>query len=132
MRLYAGAEVAWEPRLRNVLAVGARFEWIDRDLVFAEPVSTNQAILEANALQADETKMWTVYGRTRLRPYRGLTVSGEVGYRGAPSTGYIVDLDKYVYGKARASYLVPLERPVLFSVFAQGGTGENRTSTTRR
>ena len=36
------------------------------------------------------------------------------------------DLDDYVYGKLRASYVVPLQRPIVLSAFAQGDRGKNR------
>lgn len=124
-RIYAGAEFLYQLHRRNMVAVGTRFEWIDRDLEFALPAN-NRVILEPNARVANRTKLWTVYGRTNLRPMKGLGLSGELGYRGAPSTGYILDLDKYVYGKFRASYVIPIVRPVVLMAFVRGGSGENR------
>ena len=38
----------------------------------------------------------------------------------------MTDLDDYVYGKLRASYTLPVERSVVLSLFAQGGSGDNR------
>lgn len=123
-RVYTGAEAVYALHQRNLVALGARYEWIDRDLDFGLP--TNLTILEPNIRIAEQTRMWTVYGRTNLRPMRGLGISGEVGYRGAPDTGYITDLDKYVYGKLRASYRLPIDDTVLISTFVRGGSGENR------
>ncbi|MDH3211981.1 MAG: hypothetical protein OEM05_05805 [Myxococcales bacterium] len=121
-RIVAGAEAVYRPFRASQFALGARFEWIDRDL---DPATSPIRILPENWLVADETQMWTVYGRAKLRPVKGLSLRGELGYRGAPKTGYIVDLDDYVYGKLRASYVVPLKRPIVLSAFAQGGSGEN-------
>ena len=128
-RISVGAEVAYQPALRSRIALGVRFDSIDRELDFAAPVGGNLVILPSNALMSDETRMWTVYARTNVRPAKGLGVFAELGYRGAPSTGYIVDLDKYVFGKLRASYSLPIEHPVVLSAFAKGGSGENRDFT---
>lgn len=122
-RVYAGAEAVYALHRSNIVAIGARYEWIDRELDFGLPI--NRVILEPNALIADRTNMWTVYGRTNLRLFTGLGINGEVGYRGAPDTGYIVDLDEYVYGKLRASYRLPIDRTVLLSAFVNGGWGKN-------
>jgi len=121
-RIFAGAEAVYRPFRASQFALGARFEWIDRELDFA---TSQIRLLPENALVADETQMYTVYGRAKLRPAKGLNLSGELGYRSAPKTGYIVDLDNYVYGKLRASYVVPLQKPILLSAFARGGSGEN-------
>lgn len=122
-RVYAGVEGVYALYRRNLVAIGARYEWIDRKLESGLP--TNSIILEPNARVADRTKMWTIYGRANLRPLRGLGLSGEIGYRGAPDTGYVVDLDEYVYGKFRASYRIPIDQTVLLSAFVNGGSGEN-------
>ncbi|MBW2232462.1 MAG: MtrB/PioB family outer membrane beta-barrel protein [Deltaproteobacteria bacterium] len=128
-RILVGFETSYHPARRSRVALGVRFEAIDRELDFVPPGTGNRRILPANALTADETRMYTIYGRTNVRPAKGLSVFAELGYRGAPSTGYIVDLDKYVYGKLRASYALPIEHPVVLSAFAQGGSGENRDFT---
>lgn len=128
-RVDSGGELIYHLHRSNLVALGARYEWIDRDLEFAEP--SNLAILEPNARINDRTRMWTLYGRTNLRPLPGFGIAGEVGYRGAPRTGYILDLDKYVYGKMRASYVVPIETYVLVSAFVRGGSGENKDFSMR-
>jgi len=112
--------------MQSVMAVAVRYESVDRTLDFATPIPGNQVVPPANAMVSDLTRMFTVYGRTSLRPVKGLGVRGEIGYRGAPDTGYIIDLDKYVYGKLRASYVLPIEHMVMISAFGQGGSGENR------
>ncbi len=123
-RVYSGAEVVYALHRSNIVAMGARYEWIDRDLDFAG--TAIQVIPKPNVRVADRTEMWTVYGRTNLRPLKGLGISGEIGYRGAPETGYILDLDKYVYGKLRTSYTIPIEPYVVLSAFVRGGSGENK------
>lgn len=125
-RVFTGGEAIYQLHRSNVVAIGARFEWIDRDLEFSLPIPGNRVLLQPNALVNDESMSWTVYARTKLRPAKGLSVSGEVGYRGTPKAGYIVDLDKYFYGQFRASYVIRLKRPVVVSAFAKGGSGENR------
>lgn len=125
-RMLAGAEVVYRPFLASQFALGFKGEWVDRNLEFALPGLSNRRILSENALIAEKTTMYTVYGRTNLRPARGMSLWGEVGYRNAPRTGYITELDDYFYGKLRASYTLPLARPVVLSVLAQGGTGKNR------
>jgi hypothetical protein len=121
-----GVEAVYRPRMQSLVALGVRYEAVDRTLDFAPPIPGNQYIPAANSMVSDSTQMYTVYGRTNLRPVKGLGVRAEVGYRGAPDTGYIVDLDKYVYGKLRASYVLPIEHTVVVSAFGQGGSGENR------
>jgi hypothetical protein len=69
--------------------------------------------------------MYSFYGRAALRPLRGFSVQGEIGYRIAPETGYRQDLDDYVYGKLHASYALPLARPVMILAHGQGSSGEN-------
>ncbi|MDH4017380.1 MAG: hypothetical protein OEV20_08575, partial [Actinomycetota bacterium] len=49
-RIYTGAEAVYALHRRNLVAVGARFEWIDRELDFAVPNPPLPAILEPNAL----------------------------------------------------------------------------------
>jgi hypothetical protein len=111
----------------NLLALGGRFESVDRDLDFALPPSPR--ILEENALVDDDTESYTIYARARLRAARRINVNGELGYRDSPKTGYVTDLDDYVYGKLRASYTLPLERAVVLSLFVKGGSGDNRDLT---
>jgi hypothetical protein len=125
-RFLVGLEAAYHVAPRSRIVLGVRYESVDRELDFVPPNPGNPRILPANALVSDDTKMWMVYARTNVRPAKGLKIFAELGYRGAPETGYIVDLDKRVYGKLRASYVLPIEHPVVVSAFAQGGSGENR------
>jgi len=129
-RLFGGLEAVYRLNSANRLALGGRFESIDRNLDFASsgcpPLPCFPVILPVNALVDDDSESYTVYASARLRALRRIGVSGELGYRTAPDTGYGTDLDDYVYGKLRASYTLPLERSVVLSLFAQGGTGENR------
>lgn len=128
-RLVAGTEAVYRPWLQNLLAVGFRFEGIDRDLDYALPIPGNLFIPAANSIISDETRMYTVYGRTSLRPVKGLSVRGEIGYRASPETGYVTDLDDYVYGRLQTSYVLPISRPVVLSAFLQGGSGDNTDFT---
>jgi hypothetical protein len=125
-RFVVGGELVYHLPGANSVAVGARYEDVTRDIEFAQPAPTNRRIVPANALIAQDTRMATVYGRTVLRPFRGASLSGEVGYRDAPRTGYIVDLDDYVYGRLRAAYVLPLPRLVVASAFLNGSSGRNR------
>jgi hypothetical protein len=123
-RISAGLEFVYQPMSTYHFALGARGDWVDRDLDFVQ--TAPYRILEKNALIDNETSMWTVYGRARLRPANGLGIRGEVGYRGAPKTGYITELDDYVYGNARITYALPIDHPILLSAFGQGSSGKNR------
>ena len=123
-RLLGGIEGVYRIDSGNRMALGGRYESIDRDLDFASPAFL--AILPVNALVQDESESYTVYARTQLRALRRIGVSGELGYRTSPETGYVTDLDDYVYGKLRASYTLPLQRSVVLSLFARGGSGDNR------
>jgi hypothetical protein len=124
-RIDLGAEARYRPHRRVKTALGVRLQWVDRDLGFARPGLGNRVILPANALVEDETMMWTLYGRADLRLLRGLGVRGELSYRGAPDTGYVTDLDDYVEGKLRVSYVLPIRRPATLALFIRGGSGEN-------
>jgi hypothetical protein len=123
-RISAGLEFVYQPMSTTRIALGARGDWVDRDLDFVQ--TPPYRILQPNALVSDDTEMWTVYGRARLVPARGLGIRGEIGYRGAPKTGYITELDDYVYGKARITYAIPLERPIVLTAFGKGSSGRNR------
>jgi hypothetical protein len=129
-RLFGGVEAVYRINSANRLALGGRFESIDRDLDFASsgcpPLPCFQVILPVNALVEDDSESYTVYASAKLRALRRVGVSGELGYRTSPDTSYVTDLDDYVYGKLRASYTLPLERSVVLSLFAQGGAGDNR------
>lgn len=126
-RFQAGLEGVYRLDAGALFGAGVRYESIDRELDFVEaPVPR---ILKPNALVEDDTELITFYGRSRLRAFRRLNVSGEIGYRIAPETGYVTDLDDYFYGKARASYTLPFERSVVLSLFAQGGTGTSKNQT---
>jgi hypothetical protein len=122
-RFFAGGELELRMRGANRAAVGVRYENVTRDLDYPEPGA--QRILPVNAHIRDDTRIVTVYGRTALRPWRRLQLSGEIGYRMAPDTGYIVELDDNVYGRLRTSYVFPWARPLSLSAFVQGGSGEN-------
>jgi opacity protein-like surface antigen len=123
-RLLGGIEGVYRIDSGNLMALGGRYESIDRDLDFASPIFP--VILSVNSLVQDESESYTVYARTQLRALRRIGVSSELGYRTSPETGYVTDLDDYVYGKLRASYTLPFQRSVVLSLFARGGSGDNR------
>jgi hypothetical protein len=92
-------------------------------------VGPNLAILPDNTVINDETRMYTFYLRTALRPILGLQFSGEAGYRNAPETGYSRELDDLRYAQVRSSYVLPLKRPVTLSFFGRAQRGENHDFT---
>jgi hypothetical protein len=117
----SGAELAYRPYASAHFALGYRNEWIDRNTKY----SAAPSIRPDNALLHDETRIHSVYVSSRLRPARRLNLSGEIGYRRVPKTGYITDLDQVGYGNVRASYSLPFERPVTLSLFGRGEFGRN-------
>ena len=126
-RLETGGELLWRPAPRSQIGIGARVLQIDRDRDFAQQDPTaGQQVTKLNTLLGGRSRSVTSYLRTVLRPAQGLRLSGEVGYREAPSTGYNRELDNMGYGKGRASYTWALSRPVTFSLFGQGEKGRNR------
>jgi hypothetical protein len=125
-RYVVGGELVYRMQGANRVSVGVRYEDVERDIDFAQSGLGNLVILPATALMERDTRMVTAYAGAVLRPVRGLSLTTEVGYRDAPRTGYIVDLDNYVYGKMRASYVIPLPRIVVVSAFVSGSTGRNR------
>jgi hypothetical protein len=136
----AGVELVYRFLPMNLVAVGWRGLWIDRELKFADAfdpncltvtnctlpalVGPNLAILSDNTVLNEKTRMYTLYLRTALRPIRGLQFSGEGGYRNAPDTGYSRELDDLRYGQVRTSYVLPLKRPVTVSLFGRAQHGE--------
>lgn len=128
-RIDLGAESVYRPWRGVDLALGLSALFIDRDLDFAQPGLGNAVILPANAWVNDHTQMWTVYGRAQLRPFHGLGVRAELSYRNAPDTGYVTDLDDYVEGSLRASYVVPVTRPTTVTFHLGGGSGKNSQFT---
>ena len=128
-RVQAGIEGVYRIDSGNRVALGGRYDFIHRDRDFAQPdcpVNCFPAILPVNSLVHEDTESYTIYARSALRLMRRIGVQGELGYRLSPDIGYVTDLDDYIYGKLRASYTVPIERSVVLSLFAQGGSGENR------
>jgi hypothetical protein len=127
--LLGGIEAVYRIDSGNRAALGGRFESIHRDRDFSRPACPAPcfpAILPVNALVQDDTESYTVYARSQLRVMRRIGVNGELGYRLSPDQGYVTDLDHYIYGKLRASYTLPVERTAALSLFAQGGSGDNR------
>jgi hypothetical protein len=124
-RILAGVEGVYRFSSANRVALGARFEFIDRTLDFAPPGVGVERILQPNAFVQADTEMYTIYGRADMRILSAVKLFTELGYRFAPQTGYITNLDDYFYGKLRASYAIPLPKVVLLSAFAEGGTGSN-------
>jgi hypothetical protein len=144
-RDHAGVELVYRFLPMNLVAAGWRGLWVDRDLAFASPfdprcltatsctlpglVGPNLAILADNAVVHEETRMYTFYLRTALRPIAGLQLSGEGGYRNAPETGYSRELDDLRYAQIRSSYVLPLKTPVTLSFFGRAQRGENHDFT---
>lgn len=140
-RQRAGTELVYRFMPMNLVAAGWRGEWIDRDLQFATAfnpdcltstsctlparIAPNQAILQDNTVIYRRTHTNTFYVRTALRPFRGFQFSGEGGYRDAPDTGYIRELDDLRYGHVRTSYSFPWKRPITVSFFGRAQHGEN-------
>ncbi len=122
-RVRAGAELEHRLARGNRVALGLRYDDISRDLDFATGALR---IFPNNALIERDTEILTVYGRTALRPRRGLRVSAELGYRDAFDTGYATELDDNVYGELRVSQLLHPERPIALSAYLRGSSGENR------
>ncbi len=120
-----GAEFAYRPRPTQLVALGYRGRWVDRDLEFADPTKPGGAILPGNTVINDETTTHSVYVRGRARALRGVNLSAEVGYRTAPETGYIRELSEAAYFKFRGTYSAPLARPLTLSLFGRGEFGEN-------
>ncbi len=122
-RLALESEVEWRFFRRNTLAVGARFDDIERSIDFAEPGGVR--VLPENALIGDTTRMIDVYAKTRMRLFRTLRLDGRLGYRAAPQTGYITDLDDYVHGQLRLRQTFTTRRPLALTAFARGDWGQN-------
>jgi hypothetical protein len=118
--LAAGTEFVYRLPRMNRVSLGLRGDWIDRDLDFPSSGLTRQ-----NTMVHEETETWTTYVKTVLRPARRLNLSGELGFRNSPDTGYIRELENAGYGKLNVSYTVPLARPVTLSFFGNREVGEN-------
>jgi hypothetical protein len=129
-RVDAGLEGSARVRRGLRVDLGAKLYVLDRELEFAEAGRGNLVILPAVALAEEESLAWEIYTKVRLRPLRRLMIRGELGYRDAPRTGYVVELDNYVHGELRASYDLPLaltfQRPIVVTGLVKGGGGQNR------
>ena len=122
-RFVIGGELERRFGGRSRASLGIRYEDVDRDLDFVPPGTPR--ILSENAHIRRDSRFFSVYGRTALRPWRTLRIDAKLGYRIAPDTGYIVDLDDHVFGELRASYLIPWTRSLLLTGFVRGSTGKN-------
>jgi len=123
-RYRGGAELRYRFGAGQRAAVGFEADAVDRSLDFAAPGAAR--IQAANSLVGDESRRYTVYGRTQLRPVRGVRGVAELGYRESPETGYSTELDDELYGKLRVSVLLPFERTVQVTAFGSGSRGVNR------
>jgi hypothetical protein len=119
-KIATGTEFVYRLPRMNRISLGIQGEWIDRNLGFTSPGLTPE-----NTIVDEDTRMFTAYAKTMLRPASGLRLSGEVGYRNAPDTGYIRELEDVGYGRILVSYTLPVARPVTVSVFGRGELGEN-------
>jgi hypothetical protein len=129
-RVTTGAELVYRFPGLNRIALGTRGEWKDRDLDFATPTNPfADAILRRNAVIDERTRTFDFYLRTTLRPCSGTQLSGKIGFRNSPDTGYTVELDNVTYGEARVSYTLPIGPPATLSFFARGESGENHDFT---
>lgn len=125
-RLAAGGEARLRAGRALRLALGARLMGVDRDLDFPVAGLTNLRIPPENALVKEKSRRWRAYGRADLRPTRSLRVRAELGYSGAPETGYITELDEKIDGSLRVGWTAGTRLPLQISAFARGSTGENR------
>ena len=122
-RFFASTELELRLAGANRAALGVRYEDTRRDLDFAEGALR---IFENNALVNRDSESFTLYGRTSVRPVRGLRLNAELGYREAPETGYVTEEDDHVDGTVRATQVLAFKRPVVLSGFLNGSRGENR------
>ena len=119
-KVAAGVEFALRLPPMTRISLGARGDWVDRDLENSTvPVNGGAAIL------SDETETYTVYVAARSRPIAGLQLSMKAGYRDSPETGYIRELDDMSFGRLRVSYTFPFPRPLSLSLFGRWKSGEN-------
>lgn len=122
-RISAEVEGEWRFLRRNTVTLGLRYDDTHRSLDFAEPGGVR--ILPENALVAEDTRTVEVFAKTRLRPWRRLRLKGELGYRAAPETGYVTDLDNFVHGRIDARYTFATKRPLAMTAFVRGDSGGN-------
>lgn len=122
-RLVADSFAEWRFMRRNTLSAGINYYGLTRDIEYAEPGGPR--VLPENAQVDDATRMVDFYARAALRPSRGLRVGGEIGYRIAPSTGYITDLDDFVHGSVDARFTLPTRRHWSLNAFVRGDSGDN-------
>ncbi|MFQ5697014.1 MAG: hypothetical protein ACE5IL_01865 [Myxococcota bacterium] len=120
-----GAEIVLRPVRAFRFTVGSRAHFTNRALDFLDKPLSSEGILPSVTVIDDDTVTYTVYVKSNARPISGLNLSSELGLRESPKTGYIRELDDVRYGKGRASYALPLSRPVTLSAFANGERGEN-------
>lgn len=122
-RLVADTFAEWRFLRRNSLSAGVHYYGLTRDIEYAEPGGAR--VLPENSQVHDATRMVDFYAKARLRPARRLRVRGEVGYRIAPSTGYIADLGNFVHGNVDARWTLPTRRHWSLNAFLRGDSGSN-------
>ncbi|MEN8183619.1 MAG: hypothetical protein ABFS46_13910 [Myxococcota bacterium] len=120
--LDAGLELSAAPVLGTVVALGYRYERVDRTLDFAEPPLVIQP--EFNLMNED-SRSHLIYARARARLWRRLQLSGELGWKWAPEVTYARDLERALLAEGRLSYLLPRPIPITFSIFGDLETGDN-------
>jgi len=122
-RIVLDTEAEWRFLPRNAASLGVRYSGLVREVDYAEPGGPR--VLPENGLVGDATRTVEVYAKTRLRPVRALRIRGDLGYRAAPSTGYVTDLENYVHGRVDARYTLPTSRPFALTAFVRGDSGRN-------
>jgi hypothetical protein len=125
-----GLELTAQPLLGTHLELGYRFESVDRDLDFADPLPNINPPLFASIrpefnLLNDEARSHTIYARGRTRVFRRLQLSGELGWMSASEVSYPRDLERALSGRARASYTLPRPVPISVTLFGDFLDGEN-------
>jgi hypothetical protein len=121
--LDTGLELGARPVLGTRVAAGWRYEDVSRSLDFAAPlVPVIQP--EFNLLEED-SRVHTVYLRSRARLWRRLQLAGELGWSWAPEVAYPRQLERALSAQARATLTLPRPLPLIASLFGSLLDGEN-------
>jgi hypothetical protein len=109
--------------LGTLVAAGWRYEDVSRSLDFAAPLAP--VIRPEFNLLEEDSRVHTVYLRSRTRLLRRLQLAGELGWSWAPEVAYPRELERALSAEARATLSLPRPLPLTVSLFGSLLDGEN-------
>ncbi len=115
-----GLELALQPMRGLNVAVGSRFDWVNRTLNFPPVDPFPLGVQPAVSLIKPQSLEYDFYMKVRLRLLRSLQLSGELSQMWAPEVAYPNDLSQAIRFRLRSSYSFGSNLPLPLTLTASG------------